>query len=189
MVHMGELRLREMEKQFIQQTLAAHDGMPTIVMWHRPRYSRGEHGNQMDAGVTMLWETSTADRDVRLAIWGHDHNFEQATRTGLGGQDVTTIVAGTGGAEALCAHPGCADLPVKSMRDAYFPWVQGLHILLDYLIDQDEDSLAHAWFFVPRILHPQSLVLLETAGGWQILPSADIERLASASPRAQRRAA
>lgn len=55
--------------------------------------------------------------------------------------------------------------------------------------DQDQDSLTQAWFFVPRILHPQSLVLLETANGWQILQSADIERLASASPRAQRRAA
>ena len=29
----------------------------------------------------------------------------------------------------------------QKMRDAYFPWVQGLHILLDYLIDQEEDRL------------------------------------------------
>ena len=25
------------------------------------------------------------------------------------------------------------------MHGAYFPWIQGLHILLDYLIDQEED--------------------------------------------------
>ncbi len=28
---------------------------------------------------------------------------------------------------------------VDKLKRAYFPWVQGLHILLDYLIDQDED--------------------------------------------------
>lgn len=27
----------------------------------------------------------------------------------------------------------------ESIRKAYFPWLQGLHILLDYLIDQEED--------------------------------------------------
>ena len=29
----------------------------------------------------------------------------------------------------------------RMMRGAYFPWVQGLHILLDYLVDQEEDRL------------------------------------------------
>ncbi len=29
---------------------------------------------------------------------------------------------------------------VEPIRKAYFPWVQGLHILLDYLIDQEEDQ-------------------------------------------------
>ncbi|NPC93815.1 tetraprenyl-beta-curcumene synthase family protein [Bacillus sp. WMMC1349] len=29
----------------------------------------------------------------------------------------------------------------KKIRDSYFPYVQGLHILLDYLIDQEEDLL------------------------------------------------
>ena len=27
----------------------------------------------------------------------------------------------------------------KKIRDGYFPWVQGLHILMDYFIDQEED--------------------------------------------------
>lgn len=38
-------------------------------------------------------------------------------------------------------NESCSDSLVKNIKDAYFPWVQGLHILLDYLIDQDEDSL------------------------------------------------
>ncbi|MGO4890049.1 tetraprenyl-beta-curcumene synthase family protein [Anaerobacillus sp. MEB173] len=30
---------------------------------------------------------------------------------------------------------------VAKVKDGYFPWVQGLHILLDYFIDQEEDRL------------------------------------------------
>lgn len=29
----------------------------------------------------------------------------------------------------------------KKIKEAYFPWVQGLHILMDYFIDQEEDRL------------------------------------------------
>lgn len=33
----------------------------------------------------------------------------------------------------------CDEVSAGTIADAYFPWVQGLHILLDYLIDQEED--------------------------------------------------
>ena len=49
----------------------------------------------------------------------------------------------TVGIFCLVAHAyreDCSKGLVKNIKDAYFPWVQGLHILLDYLIDQDEDS-------------------------------------------------
>ncbi|NLN38944.1 MAG: tetraprenyl-beta-curcumene synthase family protein [Smithella sp.] len=36
-------------------------------------------------------------------------------------------------------NPGTPLSLVQKIRNAYFPWVQGLHILLDYLIDQEED--------------------------------------------------
>jgi tetraprenyl-beta-curcumene synthase len=32
---------------------------------------------------------------------------------------------------------------IAKIKKAYFPWVQGLHILLDYLIDQEEDRAGH----------------------------------------------
>jgi tetraprenyl-beta-curcumene synthase len=49
----------------------------------------------------------------------------------------------TVGIFCLVAHAfrqDCNDLLARRIKEAYFPWVQGLHILLDYLIDQDEDS-------------------------------------------------
>ncbi len=40
---------------------------------------------------------------------------------------------------AQACQEDCTPSLARRIRDAYFPWVQGLHILLDYLIDQDED--------------------------------------------------
>ncbi len=36
-------------------------------------------------------------------------------------------------------NPSTSALLVDKIKNAYFPWIQGLHILLDYLIDQEED--------------------------------------------------
>ena len=43
---------------------------------------------------------------------------------------------------ALCRNCLIRQRPpilIARIKNAYFPWVQGLHILLDYLIDQEED--------------------------------------------------
>nr|WP_090891168.1 tetraprenyl-beta-curcumene synthase family protein [Evansella caseinilytica] len=34
-----------------------------------------------------------------------------------------------------------ADDETKTIKEGYFPWVQGLHIMMDYFIDQEEDRL------------------------------------------------
>jgi predicted phosphodiesterase len=85
---------------FLRKALASNDGRPTIVTWHRPTFSRGHHGNQVDTNA--LWSIVSADADVKLVLWGHDHNYEQVQRTvavGAGGtRKLNTIVVGTGGA-------------------------------------------------------------------------------------------
>lgn len=37
-------------------------------------------------------------------------------------------------------NPGLTDEDARCIVQAYFPWICGLHILLDYLIDQEEDA-------------------------------------------------
>ncbi len=37
---------------------------------------------------------------------------------------------------------------VKLIKEGYFPWVQGLHILLDYFIDQEEDRIEEDLNFI-----------------------------------------
>jgi len=42
---------------------------------------------------------------------------------------------------ACAFHKQCSDDLVSRIKEAYFPWVQGFHILLDYFIDQEEDRI------------------------------------------------
>lgn len=42
---------------------------------------------------------------------------------------------------SLAFDPSLSAEDARMVRQAYFPWVQGLHILLDYFVDQEEDRL------------------------------------------------
>lgn len=61
--------------------------------------------------------------------------------------------------------------------------------------DQDRDSLAQAWAWVPRMLTPRSLIFIEESGSqpgqcvWRRLRLEEIQKLASQASRALRRAA
>jgi hypothetical protein len=60
---------------------------------------------------------------------------------------------------------------------------------------QDADSLAVAWRYVPRMIHPQTLIFQQTAAqgpgkeSWRPLQPADIDKLAAAAGKSARRAA
>ena len=42
---------------------------------------------------------------------------------------------------AYAFHDELHDEDIAKIRQGYFPYVQGLHILLDYFIDQEEDRI------------------------------------------------
>jgi|694.fasta_scaffold06182_9 3',5'-cyclic AMP phosphodiesterase CpdA len=89
----------EKQIEFLKQALLDNEGRPTIVTWHRPTFSRGHHGDQADTAA--LWNLVSADKDVKLVLWAHDHNYEQVERTVTDAgaeRKVNTIVVGTGGA-------------------------------------------------------------------------------------------
>jgi 3',5'-cyclic AMP phosphodiesterase CpdA len=81
---------------FVRRALEQHDGTPTVVVWHRPRFSSGDHG---DSGlVDPLWRIVSVDDDVRIALWGHDHNYEHLSIPIPGrSTKVHAFVVGTGG--------------------------------------------------------------------------------------------
>jgi hypothetical protein len=81
---------------FLRRVLDRHDGTPTVVVWHRPRFSSGDHG---DSGfVDPLWRIVSVDSDVRIALWGHDHDYEHLSIPIAGrSTKVHAFVVGTGG--------------------------------------------------------------------------------------------
>jgi hypothetical protein len=67
--------------------------------------------------------------------------------------------------------------------------------LLIIAADQDRDSLAQAWRFVPRMIHPRTLIFQQAVGSgpgketWRQLKHDDVLKLAADANRAVRRAA
>lgn len=49
---------------------------------------------------------------------------------------------------ALAYDTKLSEKEVKQVKDAYFPWIAGLHILLDYFIDLEEDRVTSQLNFV-----------------------------------------
>jgi Calcineurin-like phosphoesterase len=73
----------------------------TLAIWHQPRFSSGEHGN--DAAVWPFWDALyRAKADV--VVNGHDHDYERfGPQDPAGREDLTSgireFVVGTGGGE------------------------------------------------------------------------------------------
>ena len=107
---------------FLKRALIRNEGRPTIVTWHRPTFSRGNHGNQLD--TLVFWNLVSADKDVKLVLWGHDHNYEQVERTVATGtaneHRVNTFVIGTGGADLRkCKTPNIAGELICGSKNNY----------------------------------------------------------------------
>lgn len=81
------------------------------------------------------------ERREALVRWfaGHRH-----AHPGLEWWEFAAATGSTLGMFALflaATDPALDDAAARRVADAYFPWVCGLHILLDYLIDREEDRL------------------------------------------------
>lgn len=55
---------------------------------------------------------------------------------------------------AASPHPG--GLEARQLLNAYFPWICGLHILLDYWVDQEEDRLGGDFNFIACYAAPET---------------------------------
>lgn len=110
-------------------------------------------------------------------------------------------LAGTGGLTLKRAHQTLSDSGAKVQLvpgDPFSALVRTANTLTntDLLIisaDQDAAALAKAWFYVPRMLHPRSLVYVESAGAagkteFRLLPLTEIDALAAANGRSKRAA-
>jgi hypothetical protein len=87
------------QEKWLRADLAANKGKHILAMWHIPRFSSGQHGNNnaYDAFWRALYE---ARADVVLS--GHDHDYERFARQSPDGKadpnGIRQFVVGTGGA-------------------------------------------------------------------------------------------
>ena len=89
--------------------LKASTARCTLAIWHHPRFSSGEHGN--DTEVAPLW-TALAGAAADVVVNGHDHDYERFAPQDSAGQldragGLREFVVGTGGA-ALRPFPTTA---------------------------------------------------------------------------------
>jgi hypothetical protein len=87
------------QERWLRDDLAANPRACVLAMWHHPRFSSGEHGN--DAATQALWQALYA-AGAELVLNGHDHDYERfapqtPTGTSNPSRGIVEIVAGTGG--------------------------------------------------------------------------------------------
>jgi hypothetical protein len=87
------------EATWLRADLAAHPAACTLAYWHHPRFSSGEHGDNII--VAPFWDILYG-AGVDVVLNGHDHDYERfAPQTPAGVADPATgirqFVVGTGG--------------------------------------------------------------------------------------------
>jgi hypothetical protein len=98
------------QETWLQADLDADHAPCTIVAWHHPRFSSGEHGDQ--TGVQALYQAAY-DHGVDIVLSGHDHDYERFAKLAPDGspdpRGVRQFVVGTGGRNhyrSTFTHPG-----------------------------------------------------------------------------------
>ena len=97
--HVGGCGADSPQARWLQQDLAAHPRACTMAYWHRPRFSSGTHGNNVDNDP--LWKILSA-QGADVVLGGHDHDYERFSPLDGAGrpdaaQGMTEFVVGTGG--------------------------------------------------------------------------------------------
>jgi len=120
---------------FIERVLTTYNHTPVVVTWHRPRYSLGYHGDATD--VQPLWAAIATDPDVKLVLWGHDHDYERMSVPVSGrATRLTAMVVGTGGAELRAFSTRTRSWSLKRIANTYG------------VLDLRLRSTSFSWYFV-----------------------------------------
>ncbi len=88
------------QERWLRADLLKHPALCTLAYWHHPRFSSGEHGNNVD--MEKIWN-ALYDAGAEVVLNGHDHDYERfAPQTPSGVADaergLREFVVGTGGA-------------------------------------------------------------------------------------------
>ena len=102
--------------EWLKADLAAHPAACTMAIWHHPRFTSGEHGDDPRSGA--FWRV-LYDAGAELIINGHDHDYERfapQTPTGVAdpGRGIREFVVGTGGESLRLFKPAVPNSEVRN---------------------------------------------------------------------------
>jgi hypothetical protein len=87
---------------WLENDLSAHDTMPTIAFFHRPRFGSGGHGDSDNPEA--FWDVLFAHH-VEIALCGHAHHYErfapQDPKQRPDPKGIRQFIVGTGGRELV----------------------------------------------------------------------------------------
>jgi calcineurin-like phosphoesterase family protein len=107
--NVGGCRPDSPQGRWLSADLTASSATCTLAIWHHPRFSSGEHGNDRD--VAPFWR-ALYDAGADVVINGHDHDYERFAPQDPDARldqarGIREFVVGTGGA-ALRTFPTAA---------------------------------------------------------------------------------
>ncbi len=121
--------------KLVMQAKSQLSGLPSYhlvrdkIRYYVRRYSEMQSFKHLNPSV----------REKRLMVWAE---ADLSQYPGISCWEYSAAAGSTLGIfilYALAFDPSLSPLEVSSVDSAYFPWVSGLHILLDYYIDLQED--------------------------------------------------
>jgi len=141
-----------------------------IIRQHLPGYQqvKGEvlRFARLYSELQSLKHLALDLREERLLAWAEIHKPPDLSPWEFGAATGSTL--GLFMLAAAAARPDLKEHQVQQISTAYFPWITGLHILLDYFIDQEEDRTGGDLNFVfyyrdPRECEERLCLFLEQA--------------------------
>jgi len=106
------------EEQWVRADIAAHPAPCTMAMWHHPRYSSGEHGD--DKSMRDIWQ-ALYEGGAEVVLSGHDHDYERFSPQDADSKPdpargIRQFVAGTGGRDLYPWEHKDPDSEVKNNK-------------------------------------------------------------------------
>jgi hypothetical protein len=103
---------------WLEADLTAHDTMPTIAFFHRPRFGSGGHGDSDNPEA--FWDVLFAHH-VEIALCGHAHHYErfapQDPRQRPDPRGIRQFIVGTGGRGLVPPKPPGRRKPNSEVAD------------------------------------------------------------------------
>jgi PKD domain len=123
---------QQAEYDWISADLAAHSSMPTVMMWHKPRYDSGtRHTSNGSPAVQPLWALACQHK-VEVVVCGHVHQYHRYGRMNAsGGADsvngtrlLTCTNAGQGPTTAYGFHSAVTPKPQMIGNGLNLGWIE-----------------------------------------------------------------